>query len=130
MRKITDHQVEGAETNLTIHVTDEPGAGGAHHRYQIDGFSAKSNKSWLFMDSVETLGIVFQNGGIPDNGPNGVTVEALLAICADRLQCFQAGPFACESNQKALDNINSAMEALHSRTKDRVARQVEGREVA
>jgi hypothetical protein len=40
VRTLTDHIVEGDSANhqLTITVTDEPGAGGANHRYVIDGF--------------------------------------------------------------------------------------------
>lgn len=36
-----------------------------------------------------------------------------------RLEGFQASPFKCEENQKALDHINAALEALESRTKKR-----------
>ena len=39
MREITDHIVEGdlPQNQLTIEVTDEPGAGGANHNYVIHG---------------------------------------------------------------------------------------------
>jgi hypothetical protein len=53
----------------------------------------------------------------------------LLAVVRDRLECFQRGPFACDTNQQALDHVVAAMESLHSRTKERVVRGVEGTNV-
>ena len=38
MRTITDHQVNPANDTLQITVTDDPGHGGANHRYEISGF--------------------------------------------------------------------------------------------
>jgi hypothetical protein len=37
MRTITDHIVEGDSANhqIQIEVTDEPGAGGANHKYEV-----------------------------------------------------------------------------------------------
>ena len=130
VRKLTAHIVPGSQTQeLTIGVEDEPGSGGAHHRYMITGLDVEDNQSYdddfLF---PEELLILFQNGPIPANGVNGVTIEALLAICKDRLDCFQAGPFASDYNQKALDHINAALASLHQRTIDRMNRQVEGKE--
>lgn len=45
MRHLTDHQVNPANDKLTIFVTDEPGAGGANHRYYISGFDTFGNPS-------------------------------------------------------------------------------------
>jgi len=64
---------------------------------------------------------------VPENGTNGVTIELLLAICADRLRCFQAGPFSSPFNEQALAMILMALETLHDRTAERQARGVEGR---
>jgi len=73
--------------------------------------------------------VLFQNGAIGDVGVNGVTQEVLLSIVADRLRSFQAGPYACPENALALSHVESAQAALHSRTKARVARGVEGSHV-
>lgn len=70
--------------------------------------------------------ISFQNGPIKENGYNGNTQEALLAILIDRLEGFQAGPYRCHDNQLALDAIQTARLFLHKRTMDRLARNVEG----
>ena len=125
MREITTHVVNPANEKLKITVTDEPGAGGANHEYEVSGFSGPGIP--LGSGYVK---ISFQNGPINEHGVNGITQEALLAIVADRLHSFQSGPFACEENGKALMNVLEAQEALLSRTRKRMARGVEGRSVA
>jgi hypothetical protein len=116
MRTLTDHVVNPANDRLTITALDEPGHGGACHAYDIIGGEA-----------LPTL-IRFQNGPInaDGNGVNGITHEALLAILADRLRGFQAGPYANEYNAKALDMIEGAQAVLQARTRERMARGVEG----
>lgn len=132
MRNITDHIVKGDSANhqLTITVTDEPGQGGANHRYEITGFDTDTNPASVDAGgykrrySLET--IIFQNGPIKEVGVNGLTHEALLAIVADRLKSFQAGPYACKANEQALMFVMSALFHLQGRTRERIARQVEG----
>lgn len=118
MRQITDHIVDGDSANhqLAIEVTDEPGAGGANHCYTVahDGHTA-------FFFHID-----FQNGPIKEFGVNGLTQEALIAICIDRLRSFQAGPFACAANGHALENLEQALFYLQTRTRERIARGVEG----
>lgn len=63
-------------------------------------------------------------------GINGVTVENLLEICADRLRSFQAGPFACEANEIAISHIQFALASLYERTAERKARGAEGKHTA
>ena len=128
--ELTEHQVEGALTALRILVTDKPDPlGNANHRYEIIGFSTNTNPSKLQHDNVNSIGILFQNGTIPENGVNGITQEALLAICADRLRSFQDGPFASPDNQEALNHIEKSIECLHRRTRNRLARGIEGQHI-
>lgn len=130
MRKLTDHIVEGDSSNhqLEIQVQDEPGQGGANHRYAIYGFHAhpKTNASAVEDDDETVLAILFQNGPIKEFGVNGITQEALLAIVADRLRGFQSGPYACDANEQALTAVQSALWHLQARTRERIARNVEG----
>jgi len=126
MRTIHDHQVSPADKALAITVLDEPGSGGAHHAYLISGFDNTKNPSDPDDQDADTALILFQNGPIPDNGVNGITVEALLAICADRLKCFQKGPFSNKANACALTHIEEAMHWLQQRTIERMRRGVEG----
>lgn len=118
MREITKHIVSGDQAvQLKIEVLDEPGAGGANHEYGI------SNAGVL----GAPLGYVkFQNGAIKENGVNGITQEALLAIVIDRLESFQAGPFACNDNDAALAACKRALWYLQHRTVARIQRGVEG----
>jgi hypothetical protein len=127
MRTLTDHIVEGDSANhqLTIEVMDEPGAGGANHCYQIRGFSSLDNPSEsgpLHFNGK----ILFQNGPIKEAGVNGVTQEALLAIVIDRLRSFQAGPYRTKQNEAALKLCMDALFQLQERTRERLARGVEG----
>jgi hypothetical protein len=130
MRKLTDHIVEGDSANhqIVIGVMDEPGQGGACHLYQIHEFNTETNVSKMEVAGLHpnVLSILFQNGPIKEVGVNGVTHEALIAICIDRLRSFQTGPFACEANQQALYNLEIALGCLQKRTRDRIARGVEG----
>ena len=121
MREITAHKVNGLNEVLTINVMDEPGHGGACHKYEIC-YSEAEGGGLL-------AGINFQNGPIKEFGVNGISGEALLAIVRDRLECFQRGPYACYTNGSALVSVIGAMTALASRTKERVERGVEGTNV-
>lgn len=127
MREITSHRVNPANDTLKIEVHDEPGAGGANHFYAVYGFHTLNNPSADSTCRDETcLKVLFQNGPIGEVGVNGITQEVLLAIVADRLQAFQAGPYACAENAEALKHVEAAQEALLSRTRARMARGVEG----
>jgi hypothetical protein len=126
MRTINDHKVNPANDKLEIAVTDEPGAGGANHVYEITGFIDMSEP---IAGPGKTV-IRFQNGPINEAGINGITQEVLLAIVADRLRSFQAGKFACRENALALTKIEEAMQWLHARTRSRMVRGVEGTHAA
>jgi hypothetical protein len=129
MRKLTDHIVEGDSVNhqLVIEVLDKPGAGGANHRYMISGFDGTKNPSVPpEIKRYEACEILFQNGAIKEAGVNGVTQEALLAIIIDRLSAFTKGPYPSDETARALDHCHQALDALQARTKERMARGVEG----
>lgn len=117
MRSINTHKINPANDLLEISALDEPGSGGANHAYLI-GWEGGHCK------------IDFQNGPIAENGVNGVTQEALLAVVIDRLRAFQAGPFSCRENALALTKIEEAQHWLLHRTRERMVRGVEGRTAA
>lgn len=128
-RTIDDHKINPANDVIEITVTDEPGSGGANHRYEVRGFSTERHASHDDGSDAELV-ILFQNGPIPDTGVNGVTHEVLLAIVADRLRSFQKGPFACKANACALTHIEEAQHWLQQRTIERMRRGVEGTHTA
>lgn len=123
MRTIETHVANALNEVLCVKAVDEPGQGGACHCYEIH---ADESKVTLNDGVTVSCSIRFQNGPIKEFGVNGISNESLLAVVRDRLECFQRGPFACDTNQAALDSVTAAMESLHSRTRDRVQRGVEG----
>lgn len=132
MREITTHQVNGCNEQLKITVLDERGQGGASHRYDITGFDANNNPAFaspglpMAAMSFDRTSIVFQNGPIAEVGTNGATHEAYLAVLIDRLQDFQGGPYSNDFNARALDYLLLAQQELQARTRERLARGVEG----
>lgn len=115
-RYVNAHIIDANSGKLQICVLDEPGPGGANHQYLVRAPN----------DSVYQL-VLFQNGGINEVGVNGTTHEVLLAIIIDRLKAFQKGPFPCRENALALTKCEEALHWLHHRTKERLARMVEGK---
>ncbi len=145
MRTITDHKVNGLNEAINIAVIDEPGQGGANHVYELDlvgGAPASGGQK---------LEIRFQNGPIAEFGFNGLSNEALLAVVIDRMRGFQGmppvhpmpvgtppgfegarlapnrPPFQCRENAIALTHLEDALMWLQKRTRDRMARGVEGK---
>jgi hypothetical protein len=122
MRKVEDHIVNPTNDVISITVMDEPGAGGANHEYQIAYDAEIKGRSLCTLS--------FQNGGIDEVGVNGITQEALLAVCIDRLRSFQRGPYSCRENAIALTKLEEGLHWLQQRTLDRMRRGVEGRQAA
>jgi hypothetical protein len=130
MRTITAHAVNGANEAITIEVMDEPGAGGANHIYRVVCPTVAPELERKFSLPLPSAIIKFQNGPIGEVGVNGLTHEVLLAIVADRLRSFQAGPFACLENAEALKAVVHALDTLKRRTAARMARGIEGKSIA
>ena len=108
--------------NTIVFCLDEPGAGGACHKYAIESVQKQPDNT-----PIARLGFVeFQNGPILEAGINGVQNEDLLAIVIDRLEGFQSGQYACRDNAIALTKCQEALLWLQKRTRDRQARGVEG----
>jgi hypothetical protein len=123
MRTLTDHKINGLNEAITITVMDEPGQGGACHEYKM------SLSSEPLPINRQIQSVYFQNGPIQENGVNGISQEALTAILIDRLRSFQDGQYACRENSVALTHFETALMWLHKRTRDRMARGVEGTNV-
>src|SRR5262245_17680982 len=93
MREVTFHRT-GSVLNegLKITAVDDPAppeSGNANHEYEIE---------WQenLEDGSGTEGMAcridFQKGAVAEAGYNGVSCESLLAVVADRLTSYQAGP--------------------------------------
>ncbi len=128
-RRLTDHITNPANEAITIEVMDEPGQGGASHVYdmRLPGWGRHpSNDPAVVGEQTLCCLVKFQNGPIKEAGVNGVTQEALLAICIDRLRSFQGGKYACRENAIALTKMEEALMWLQKRTRAREVRGVEG----
>ncbi|EPR42705.1 hypothetical protein dsx2_2622 [Desulfovibrio sp. X2] len=114
MRTITTHHVHEGDRQPVITALGEVGTGGAEQEYEII-YPGKDG-----LDEIEHL--VFVSLDHP-----GITNEALLAIVIDRLEGFQAVPFACTENAAALDHARICLGELQARTRHRMMRGVEGK---
>jgi hypothetical protein len=116
---ITDHH-DGHGLNEAIVIrADEPGPGGASHRYQL-GIAAGPT-------AVDCGFIQFQKGPRNESGSTpGATEAALLAILIDRLRGFQAGPYACRENAIQLTKLEECLHWTKARADARAKRGVLG----
>lgn len=132
MRKVSNPIRENQLTE--VHCLDEPGAGGACHKYIVVekgivekgiAFGCKPG------DPVPLIfgDINFQNGPVNEMGVNGCHQEDLMAIIIDRLEGFQSGDYACHENQKALDAAYEVVFWLNKRTAERERRGVAGTDI-
>ena len=112
----------GSAHSTTVWVMDDVGPGGAHHRYEITPSAAAPT----VLEVMIPISVQFQYGPVGEAGVNGGHHEDLLAIVIHRLQCFQAGPYACHDNALALTYLKIALQCLNHRTADRERRGVEG----
>ena len=127
MRTITDHKVNGLNEAIQVAAMDEPGSGGANHCYRLMISDAVRLRAGTTIHCM----LQFQQGPIQSPTDfNGITNEALLAVIIDRMRGFQSGPFKCRENAVALTKMEDAMMWLQKRTRDRMARGVEGKNEA
>lgn len=110
MREIETHR-DGAVNDKVRIVAMNYGPGGAPDLYDIEAGWAGSGYAGRFRFAKA--------------GETGLTNEVLLAVVADRLAGFQAGPYACEENREALPLIETALELLKGRTARRIAQGTE-----
>lgn len=57
---------------------------------------------------------------------NGAFIEDVLLAARNRLEWHQDSKFCCEENERAIEHIDLALQALNDRTKRRKAQGVEG----
>lgn len=112
MRIHTDHN--GLAVNAISRLAD--GTDVAGHHYQV-------------LVGSEQVTIDFQRGPVKDNGVNGLTNEALLAILIDRTKQLD-DKFPCKENKEAIHHMGEALAWLNKRTAARLQQGVEGTNVA
>jgi hypothetical protein len=113
--------IQKRENLNAVYAVDEPGNGGANHKYAIIPAYAPVGKS--LQDTI----IQLQNGARKeDDSIHGVIDTDLLEIVRDRLKSFQAGPFSSRENACALTHIEEALMWMNRRVEDRIERNVLG----
>lgn len=135
-REIKDHHDgHGLAESLRI-LADGPGPGGASHYYvvgstknrSLDEFFAKTETQSLCALEDPLALISYQKGPRDEiDSQPGVLDSVLLAIVADRMRSFQAGPFGCRENALVLTKVEEALHWLKHRADERARRGVLGR---
>lgn len=102
-----------------VYAVDEPGNGGANHKYIIF-----ADKGCQIPKEIE---ISFQDGSRKAlDSVSGVLDTDLLEIVRDRLKGFQQGQFATRENAIALTHVEEALLWMNKRVEDRIERNVLG----
>jgi hypothetical protein len=110
-------ELGGMNNDIDIWCLDEPmQPNNACHVYQVN------------VKGVPVCTIHFQKGPVRECGANGLSNEVLVAIAIDRIQGFQGGQFACDSNAKQLAHLQAYLAEAKARTAGRVAAGVEGQD--
>lgn len=99
------------------------------HSKLSDGADVSGHLYSLHYGPSTSQTLQFQRGPVKDVGVNGITSEMLLAVLIDRTKHLD-GQFPCEENKVALEGIEQAAVAFAKRTADRLARNVEGKNLA
>ena len=129
MREITDHKVNNFNRDhvgIYADLPERPDEAPNKYRVMLRG---------LDNQLAEYAKLVFHKGPLVERLPHGeylrrppagLSVEALLAVCLDRLREWQKLPCACKFNDAAIKGVTAALKALGGRGEDRAARGVEG----
>jgi hypothetical protein len=91
------------------------------HTYEVQNFENANTTQTIQFIHKEPTSIPGELKTISD----GTTNESLLAVLIDRMN-FLNGKFPCRENAIAITNLEQALMWLEKRTRDRVARGVEG----
>jgi hypothetical protein len=101
------------------------------HRYLLENFENKEaiGQQIQFIEkepvgTVSTLGL--PSGEVLQTVFDGTTNEEVLAMLIDRMNYLNK-KFPCRENSIAITNLEQALMWLEKRTRDRVARNVEGK---
>lgn len=96
------------------------------HRYELANFENKGDEGQVLQ--------FIQKEPIKDDHPNlqtvndGTTNEEVLEMMIDRMKYLQA-KFPCRENAIVITNLEESLMWLEKRTRDRVKRNVEGKQL-
>jgi len=128
-RPLSDHRNNKFNREcVEVFTVDGRQADNAHHVYRIEVYDRYDGKPDQGM--VAYCDISFQNGGLKEVGPNGITDQALIAIVLDRVRSFNDGPYRCRENSMMITKLEEALMWGEKRGNDRARRNVEGERIA
>ena len=81
------------------------------------------------MDLKKYINIEFQNGPVLENGINGCQIEDVIDVLLERLMGFQETEYVCRENSLAITKLQEAKFWLYERTRNRIERGVEGKNI-
>lgn len=109
----------------TLHI-DKNGVETAHTTRNTQGKDVPPGHSYSVLScGMFATHLDFQCGPVKEVGVNGITNEALLAILIHRTRILNEN-FPSHLNDAAIKSMETALNLFESRTRDRVARGVEG----
>lgn len=120
-KEVTDHHDgHGLAESIRVFAADEPGPGGACHRYEF--FVDQGN------GQMEQVGYLqFQKGPRNEEGSTpGVLTVAVLAAMIDQARDFRNGPYASREGSLAQTHMEEALHWLRARADERARRGVLG----
>lgn len=112
---------------MRIHTDHNGVAVNAIHSHS-DGRMVEGHEYQILSGPLSTT-LNFQQGGVAQNGVNGITSEALIAVLLHRT-VFLNMLFPSPENAKAIGHLEDSLDQLELRTARRRTRGVEGLEVA
>ncbi|HLE33392.1 MAG TPA: ABC transporter ATPase [Bacteroidota bacterium] len=123
MREIvTHHDGHGLMESITIEAGPD-GPGGAAHEYVCYTDGTMGTGQATTSGRIEIARIRYQCGPRHESGSTpGILDGVLLAIIADRMEKFQAGPYSSREGAFVLTKVQEAMHWLKARA-DRRARE-------
>lgn len=122
MRTIEGHRDYGfAKLRIEADERDMDRGGGASHLYEIDIVNDDGQL-------CRAATIQFQHGPrLELRSKPGITEAALYLVLIDRLEGFQAGPFACLENERQLELLRDGLSLTRTRADARAKQGVLGR---
>ena len=107
---VKGYQIDGVDT-VAIYADGPTSPGGVRNTF-VYGYPINDYEFALVGE------LRFQQGHPAKVGVNGLTLESVLAICLQRLNGFQNGPYPSEFNSAAMMHIERAMESLKDRQRE------------
>ncbi len=100
------------------------------HRYELENFEKKDQPGQIiqFIEKVPAPADEAEFPGQLLTLNDGTTNEELLEVLIDRISVLQA-KFPCKENACCITHLQEGLMWLEKRTRDRVKRQVEGKQL-